>query len=612
MIKNSGKKRTKSPGKKELAQVSVCCGTGCTAQGSREVLAQFRKLLSGDSQAEAASCLMTGCHGFCEQGPLVVIRDNDKNILYQKVKVEHVEEIVRKTILGGEIIRDLLYQDPRTKRRIIEEEEVPFYKYQKRLIFGNNGKIDPTKIGDYIKLGGYKPLKKALAGAGDTIIEEIKKSGLRGRGGAGFPTGKKWESCKNSKFSSTKYIICNGDEGDPGCFQDRSILEGNPHLVIEGMIIGGYAVGAKEGYIYVRAEYPLAVKHLEIALKQARENGFLGRNILNSGFNFNIKIARGSGAFVCGESSALMASVEGRVGEPRAKHIHATDRGLWNKPTVLNNVKTWAAVPLIIKNGAKWFSSIGTETSKGTMIFSLVGKVINTGLVEVPMGITLRDLIFKIGGGIPGNRKFKAVQTGGPSGGCLPEECLDLPVDYEALADAGSMMGSGGMVVMDETACMVDVARYFVDFLVDESCGKCSSCREGLKQMLAVLNRICSGEGREGDLELLEDLCDVVKNASLCGLGTSAPNPVLSTLKYFRDEYEAHIRDRRCPAGVCKNLISYEIIEENCVGCGACRKVCPVEAISGETKKPHVIDLKICVKCGQCLEACKFQAVLKK
>jgi NADH-quinone oxidoreductase subunit F len=599
-----------TPDKDKNTVISVCCGTGCAARGGREVLAEFQRLISSSTTNIVAEAKLTGCHGFCERGPLVVIRGAGKNIFYQKVQPRDAEKIISKTILSGEVIDDLLYEDHQTGKKIVEEADIPFYKHQKRILFRENGVIDPTDIDDYIKTGGYQALEKALKMAGERIIEEIKKSGLRGRGGGGFPTGRKWESCQSSTYSSTRYVICNADEGDPGCFQDRSILEGNPHLVLEGMIIGSFAIGSGQGYIYVREEYPLAVKHLEIAVQQARERGFLGIDILNSGFDFDITIVRGAGAFVCGESSALMASIEGRLGEPRIKHIHATDRGLWDKPTVLNNVKTWASVPRIITDGADWFASIGTATSKGTMIFSLVGNVKNTGLVEVPMGITLRDLIFKIGGGIAGDKKFKAVQTGGPSGGCLPESCLDLPVDYEALSEAGSMMGSGGMVVMDEDTCMVQVARYFLDFTRVESCGKCPPCSEGSLLMLEILDKFIAGEAGEDDLRKLEEIALMVTKTSLCALGQSAPNPVLTTLKYFRDEYQAHI-EGRCPARACPELIQYEILEDKCTGCGVCLKNCPHNAIEGEKKQPHRIIPDKCVKCGICLDVCKFGAVVK-
>jgi len=587
--------------------IAVCSSTGCSASGAQAVLAAFKRELAEQGLEDKVLLKATGCHGFCERGPIVVIHPQE--IFYQRVTEEDVPEIVSKTIINGELVDRLLYTDPVTGEKIVHEGEIPFYKKQMRILYGNNGKIDPTSIEDYIALGGYSALSKVLFSMSpEEVIETIKRSGLRGRGGAGFPTGRKWESCRNAP-GDVKYVICNADEGDPGAFMDRSLLEANPHSVLEGIIIGAYAVGAREGYIYVRHEYPLAVKHVGIAISQAKEYGLLGEDILGSGFDFDFKIRRGGGAFVCGESSALMRSVEGKVGEPRDKHIHATESGLWDKPTVLNNVKTWASVPHIINRGADWFASIGTEKSKGTMVFSLVGKINNTGLVEVPMGITLRELIYDIGGGIPGGKKFKAVQTGGPSGGCIPESLLDLPVDYEALTEAGSMMGSGGMIVMDETTCMVDVARYFLGFTKEESCGKCTPCREGIERMYEILTDICEGRGKEGDIELLEELAEVVRDASLCGLGKTAPNPVLTTIRYFRDEYEAHIKEKRCPAGVCRALIQYFVIAEKCTGCGACRRNCPQGAISGEKKEPHVIDQEKCIKCGLCYDLCKFDAI---
>ncbi|MBU2567895.1 MAG: NADH-quinone oxidoreductase subunit NuoF [Elusimicrobia bacterium] len=605
---------------KDIAVISVCCGTGCTASGALDVLARLREEIEKRKLDTTTDTLFTGCHGFCERGPLVVIRNlkGNKNIFYQQVKPEDVAEIISETVLTGKIIGRLLYIDPTTKNKIISEEELPFYKNQKRLLFGSNGKIDPTSIEYYIAIGGYSALGKVLTSmTPQRVIEEIKKSGLRGRGGAGFPTGRKWESCRKAVGDSpnsgtlhtTGYVICNADEGDPGAFMDRSLLEGNPHSVLEGMIIGAYTIGVKLGYIYVRNEYPLAVKHFSIALQQAREHGLLGENILGTDLSFDIKINRGAGAFVCGESSALRASIEGRVGEPSVKYIHATEKGLYNMPTVLNNVKTWASVPLIINNGADWFSSIGTEKSKGTMIFSLVGKINNTGLVEVPMGITLREMIYNIGGGIPGGKKFKAVQTGGPSGGCIPEKLLDLPVDYEALTQAGSMMGSGGMIVMDEDTCMVEVARYFLAFTQDESCGKCTPCREGTKHMLKILTNITKGKGREGDIELLEEIGNMVKDTALCALGNSAPNPALTTIKYFRDEYESHINQKKCPAKVCKSLIKYSVITDKCNGCHLCFVKCPEKAITGTAKKPHIIIREKCVKCGICFDVCKQDAI---
>ncbi len=589
------------------ACVTVCKGTGCSASGSVSLADAFRNGIKKLPPKHKVELRTTGCHGFCEQGPLVVIHAD--GIFYCKVTPKDVSEILTETVSKGKVIDRLLYVDPSTKEKVVHEKEVPFYKKQSRLLFGNNGHIDPAAIEDYIKLGGYASLGKALSNAKpDKIIEAITASGLRGRGGGGFSTGRKWASCRKA-HGDTKYIICNADEGDPGAFQDRSLLEGNPHSILEGMIIGGYAVGANEGYIYVRDEYPLAVKHITNAISDAKKAGLIGKDILGSGFSFNVKVSRGGGAFVCGESSALMASIEGRLGEPRFKHVHATEKGLWGKPTVLNNVKTWATIPVIINKGADWFSKIGTEKSKGTMIFSLVGKINNTGLVEVPMGITLRKLIFNIGGGIPGERRFKAVQTGGPSGGCIPEKLLDLPIDFDSLTEAGSMMGSGSFIIMDEDTCMVDVAKYFLSFTMEESCGKCTPCREGTMHMLDILDRITKGSANEKDLELLEELGRMIKITSLCQLGASAPNPILSTLQYFKDEYIAHIKDKKCPAGVCKKLVKYSIDEKNCTGCTACAKQCPVDAISGEKKKPHKIDSKKCTKCGLCHDVCKFKAV---
>ena len=590
--------------------ITVCKGTGCSASGAVALETSFRQEIKKQKLEKKVAIRATGCHGFCERGPLVVIQPN--KIFYQKVKAEDVSEIISETVIKNKVITRLLFEDPASGKKITHEDEIPFYKKQMRLILGNNGKIDPTNIEDYIALGGYGSLVKVLAKMKpDEVIEEITKSGLRGRGGGGFPTGWKWDACRKVA-GEVKYIICNADEGDPGAFQDRSLLEGNPHSVLEGMLIGAYAVGAKEGYIYVRNEYPLAVEHLEIALKQAEEQGLIGEDIFKSGFSFNIKIIRGGGAFVCGESSALFASIEGRVGEPRFKHLHATEKGLWDRPTTLNNVKTWATVPLIIDKGADWYSRIGTEKSKGTMIFSLVGKINNTGLVEVPMGIPLRELIYGIGGGIPDRKRFKAVQTGGPSGGCIPESLIELPVDYERLTEAGSMMGSGAMIVMDETTCMVNVARYFLSFTKDESCGKCTPCREGVRHMLEILNRICAGQGEEEDIELLKRLGGMISETSLCALGQSAANPVLTTLRYFPDEYEAHIKEKRCPAGVCSELIQYSIDETKCTGCGVCKRDCPQGVISGEKKKAHKIAPKGCIKCGVCAEVCKFGAIIIK
>ncbi|MCR4404084.1 MAG: NADH-quinone oxidoreductase subunit NuoF [Candidatus Acetothermia bacterium] len=543
--------------------ITISSGTCGRARGSEKVGQAFREALRKHGLDGKVTIRVSGCHGFCQAEPHVLV--HPEGIFYQRLRPEDAEEIVVQTLLHGRIIDRLLYVDPATGKKSVYEGEIPFYKRQQRNLLASNALLDPTSIDDYIAIGGYTALAKALTTMRpEEVIEEIKRSGLRGRGGAGFPTGIKWELCRRSP-GDQKYVICNADEGDPGAYMDRSLLEGNPHSVIEGMIIGAYAIGASYGFIYVRAEYPLAVKHVGIALEQAREYGLLGEDILASGFDFDLKVVRGAGAFVCGEETALMASIEGRKGEPRQRPPFPVQKGLWGKPTNINNVETWANVPLIINRGAEWYASIGTERSKGTKIFSLVGKINNTGLVEVPMGITLKEIIYDIGGGIPKGKKFKAVQTGGPSGGCIPAELLDLPVDYEKLAEAGSMMGSGGMVVMDEDTCMVDVARYFLDFLRDESCGKCLSCREGTQRMFEILTAITEGRGKEGDLELLEELALVVKETSMCGLGQTAPNPVLSTLRHFRDEYEAHIKYKRCPAAVCKELIS-----------SPCQHICPI------------------------------------
>lgn len=587
--------------------ITVSCGTCGQARGSNKVVDALKKALKDARLEDKVLLRVTGCHGFCEAEPNIIIYP--KGIFYQKVEPRHARAIVEQTLIGGKIIQELLYKDPVTGKRAATRGAIRFYKKQKRLVSGDNTLVNPTDINDYFSIGGYKPLLKALKWKNpEKVIDEVKKSGLRGRGGAGFPTGRKWEITRKAP-GTIKYIICNADEGDPGAYMDRSLLEGNPHRIIEGMLIGALAIGASEGYIYVRDEYPLAVRNVTKAINDLYDLGLLGKDILGTGFNFDLHVAKGAGAFVCGEETALMASVEGRVGEPRQRPPFPAQKGLWGKPTCINNVETWANVPLIIDKGANFFAAIGTKGSKGTKIFSLVGKIINTGLVEVPMGITLREVIYDIGGGIPGNKEFKAVQTGGPSGGCLPKKQLEQPIDYESLTAAGSIMGSGGIIVMDEKTCMVDVARYFLNFLRDESCGKCVSCREGTQRMFEIVKNITEGKGREKDIELLEELAQACKDASMCGLGQTAANPVLSTLRYFRHEYEAHILDRRCPAGVCKDLIRYVVIAEKCVGCLACKNACPTLAIRGTMHDVHTIDQEKCIKCGSCLEACRFEAI---
>ena len=591
--------------------VTLCSGTGCHAYGCEKVALTFEEEIKKQGLDGKVDFRRTGCHGFCEKGPLVIIYPEE--VCYTRVKPEDAAKIVSETVAHKKVIDSLLYVDPVTKKKIVRESEIPFYKNQMRLILGNNTKIDPKSIDDYIVIGGYSALAKAIHKMTPIeVLNEVKKSNLRGRGGGGFPAGRKWEECRNAS-GQIKYVIVNADEGDPGAYMNRSELEGNPHGTLEGLAIGAYAIGSHQGYIYVRQEYPLAVENVNVAMAAAREYGLLGNNILNSGFDFDVRVHRGAGAFVSGESSALMTAIEGRVGEPRPKHVHTVIEGIWNRPSNLNNVETWANIPLIINKGADWFNSIGTERSKGTKVFSLVGKVNNTGLVEVPMGVTLREIIYTIGGGIPKGKKFKAVQTGGPSGGCIPEQHLDSPVDFDELTKLGSMMGSGGMIVMDEDTCMVDVAKYFTDFLCDESCGKCVPCREGLRQMQAILSEIAQGKGTEEQLKLLEELAPIVADTALCALGQTAPNPFLTTMRYFRGEYEAHVKEKRCPAFVCKALISYYIDPEKCQACMICLRNCPVEAISGGKNQIHVLDQTKCTKCGTCYDVCppRFGAVTR-
>lgn len=597
---------------KDKRTIYVCCGTGCVANGSKEIYETLReKIQKLDPSVSVKTYIKpTGCNGLCEKGPVVKIMPDD--ISYFKVQAKDAEEIVEKTIMKGQVIDRLLYFDISLKKKVKSHKESEFYKRQMKIALRNIGEIDPSSIDDYIERGGFRALKKALFDIPrENIINEVSRSGLRGRGGAGFPTGTKWRQCSSIQ-SFPKYVVCNGDEGDPGAFMDRSIMEGDPGSVIEGMTICAYAIGAHNGFAYIRDEYNLAIKNMTKIIEHARRLGYLGKNIMGSGFDFDIDIVRGGGAFVCGESTALMASIEGKVGEPRAKYIHSTEKGLWGQPTVLNNVETWANIPEIIMKGGEWYSSIGTENSKGTKVFSLVGKVKNTGLVEVPMGTSLRELIYDIGGGIIGDKKFKAVQIGGPSGACIPDKYLDLNVDFDSLSKADAIMGSGGMIVMDERTCMVDVAKYYLNFLSEESCGKCTPCREGIRRMLEILNDICEGRGKEGDIEEIVNISDTVLQASLCGLGKSAPNPILSAIKYFRNEFEEHIKEKRCAAGVCKALTTFYIDTEKCKGCGLCKKNCPSDAIRGEIKKVHAINADKCVKCGNCINNCRFNAVMVK
>jgi len=581
------------------------CMTGCRAHGAEEVMNALKQEVT--KRQLGVEIVPTGCHGFCAQAPVLVV--DPYGIFYGGVSPEDVPEIVTETVQQGKPVERLLYTDPASGKTVARAADVPFYKNQRKIVLRNCGEIDPTDILQYIERDGYAALAKALGDMDpEGVIEEIGTAGLRGRGGAGFPTARKW-SFTRAATGAPKYMICNADEGDPGAFMDRAVLEGDPHTAIEGMIIAAYAIGASEGYVYVRAEYPIAVQHLKRALQDAEQLGLLGENILGSGFRFHVKIKKGSGAFVCGEETALIASIEGKRGMPRPRPPFPAHSGVWGKPTSINNVETLSNIPPIILNGGEWYSSVGTEKSKGTKVFALAGKVNNTGLVEVPMGITLKEVVFDVGGGIPDQREFKAVQTGGPSGGCLPEDLLDLPVDYESLAKVGAIMGSGGMIVADDRTCMVDVARFFMEFIQDESCGKCVPCRIGTKRMLEILDDICEGRGTLEDLKILKELAESIKDTALCGLGQTAPNPVLTTLKYFKDEYLAHIEDKRCPGKVCKALIQYRILPETCTGCGACLKACPTQAISGEKKQVHVIDQAKCIKCGMCYSTCRFDAI---
>ncbi len=592
------------------SHVLVCGGTGCTSSGSGEIISTFERELAKNDLDKEVKVVRTGCFGLCALGPVVIVYPEGS--FYSRVKAEDVPEIVEEHLLKGRIVSRLLYEETVEDDEILSLNETDFYKKQHRVALRNCGVIDPENIEEYIAVDGYEALGKCLTEyTPEQVIQIIKDSGLRGRGGAGFPTGVKW-SFAAANAADQKYVCCNEDEGDPGAFMDRSVLEGDPHAVIEAMAIAGYAIGASQGYIYVRAEYPIAVKRLQIAIGQAREYGLLGKDIFGTGFDFDLDVRLGAGAFVCGEETALMTSIEGKRGEPRPRPPFPAVKGLFGKPTVLNNVETYANIPQIILKGADWFASMGTEKSKGTKVFALGGKIHNTGLVEVPMGTTLREIVEEIGGGIPNGKKFKAAQTGGPSGGCIPAEHFDVPIDYDNLLAIGSMMGSGGLIVMDEDNCMVDIAKFFLEFTVDESCGKCTPCRVGTRRLLEMLDKVTKGKATMEDLDKIEALCYYIKENSLCGLGQTAPNPVLSTLRYFRDEYIAHIVDKRCPAGVCKDLLQYVIDPAKCRGCTLCSRVCPAGAISGEVKTPHRIDPAKCVKCGACMEKCKFGAISKK
>ena len=593
------------------SHVLVCGGTGCTSSGSQQIIQTLKEELKKNRLQNEVAVVKTGCHGLCAEGPVMIVYP--EAVFYSKVRPEDVEEIVSEHLLKGRIVERLVYHEAQAPEGIKSLNETTFYKKQHRIALRNCGVINPESIDEYIGTGGYEALGKVLTEmTPDEVIQTILDSGLRGRGGAGFPTGLKWRFASGNRGNVQKYVCCNADEGDPGAFMDRSVLEGDPHVVLEAMAIAGYAIGADQGYIYVRAEYPIAVERLQIAINQAREYGLLGKNIFESGFDFDIELRLGAGAFVCGEETALMTSIEGNRGEPRPRPPFPAVKGLFASPTILNNVETWANIPQIIINGPKWFASMGTEKSKGTKVFALGGKINNTGLVEIPMGTTLRTVIEDIGGGIPNGKKFKAAQTGGPSGGCIPAEHFDIPIDYDNLISIGSMMGSGGLIVMDEDTCMVDIAKFFLQFTVDESCGKCTPCRVGTKRLLELLEKITDGRGTLEDIDKMEELCYYIKDNALCGLGQTAPNPVLSTFRYFRDEYIEHVVNKRCPAGVCKKLITYKIDPVKCKGCTLCARNCPVDAIEGQVKVAHSIDTSKCVKCGTCIDKCRFGAIYKE